>query len=78
MVPLVRNSLGTVVEFETFFHLSAQRSQGLKKIMQTIPDSRCTQLVVLCDTRWIERHEFIARFSEMYVPVVHVLAELAN
>lgn len=32
----------------------------------------------MCDTRWVERHESIARFTEMYVPVVHALEELEN
>jgi len=30
----------------------------------------------MCDTRWVERHELISRFVEMYIPVVHALGEL--
>ena len=48
------------------------------KISEHIPDTRRSQLISMCDTRWVERHESIARFVEMYVAVVHALDELQN
>ena len=32
----------------------------------------------MCDTRWVERHQSIARFVEMYVAIVYALEELQN
>jgi hypothetical protein len=76
-VPLVRNSLGTVREVAKFFRSSAQRSEVLKtKISEDIPTTRHSQLINMCDTRWVERHESMSRFIEMYIPIVHALEEL--
>jgi len=76
-VPLIRNSVGMLKEVEKFFRSSAQRSEVLKsKISEEMPTSRHSQLISMCDTRWVERHESISRFVEMYTPVVHALEEL--
>lgn len=66
-------------EDEKFFRASAQRSQVLKnKISEHVPDTRRAQLISMCDTRWVERHQSIARFVEIYVAIVYALEELQN
>lgn len=30
----------------------------------------------MCETRWVQKHESIKRFHEMYIPIIHTLEEL--
>jgi hypothetical protein len=62
------------------FHASAQRSQVLEEKNCARHSKFTVQSAdfAMGDTRWVERHESIARFVETYVPVVHALEELKS
>lgn len=52
-------------ECTNFFRSSSSRKDELKKPLHQ-----------LCDTRWVERHDAVARFAEIYPDVVDVLKEI--
>jgi len=40
------------------------------------PLSKLLLLVNLCETRWVESHEAIIRFSDMLIPIVQFLEDM--
>lgn len=74
-----RNSIGTIHTICNFFKSSAQRTQILKQnILKYIPGTNKTTLISMCETRWVENHDALLRFIEIYYPVVCTLEELEN
>ncbi|XP_040068934.1 zinc finger MYM-type protein 1-like [Ixodes scapularis] len=70
-VPEVRNALSVVQEVCVFFRRSARRSAILKeKIRELHPQTTKRRLLALCETRWVERHEAVQTFVELYEAVV--------
>ncbi|XP_060845757.1 52 kDa repressor of the inhibitor of the protein kinase-like [Rhopalosiphum padi] len=47
-----------------------------KKINAILPSSKSVLLVKLCETRWVESHEAIIRFSDMLIPIVQFLEDM--
>lgn len=75
----IRNCIGTVSSVATSFRASSQRLCILiENIKKYIPDSRQLTLIKLCETRWIERHESITRFKELYLAIYHALKQLES
>lgn len=76
-IQMIRNSMGTVKSITSFFKKSAQRTNILKThIKSSLPESNHDRLISMCETRWVQKHESIKRFHEMYIPIIHSLEEL--
>jgi len=41
-----------------------------------LPSSKSVLLVKLCETKWVESHEAIIRFSDMLIPIVQFLEDM--
>ena len=77
----IRKTLKTVEEVIVFLSSSAGRKKYLLKVIDALqPDSQNRCLKLLCETRWVERHESIAIFCHLFRPTIHALdaIEIAN
>lgn len=76
-LPLIRNFMGTLQSVATFFQNSAKRTQVLKdSISEISPQSKRASLVAFCETRWVQKHESIIRFKELYSAIILALERL--
>ncbi|XP_025420314.1 zinc finger MYM-type protein 1-like, partial [Sipha flava] len=76
-VQYVRNCIGTIKSIGNFIKSSAMRTNILKtKIKNILPNTKWTKLTSMCDTRWVENHNGIQRFVEIFQPIVENLEEL--
>ena len=73
-VDAIRNTIGSMKEIITFIRASEKRMDTLKEqVTRVEPASRRTRLVKLSETRWVERHDAISFFKEMFVPIYDTL-----
>ncbi|XP_022177820.1 52 kDa repressor of the inhibitor of the protein kinase-like [Myzus persicae] len=73
----IRNCIGTIKSVGNFIKISAKRTELLKnKIKEFLPQTKWTKLTSMCETRWVENHDGMLRFSEIYKPIVATLEEL--
>ncbi|XP_060881672.1 zinc finger MYM-type protein 1-like [Metopolophium dirhodum] len=79
-VPSVKNMMGIVSSIAAFFSASAKRADKLKSVI--LGDSNNSQkkekLKTLCEIRWIERHDALITFKQLYVYVVHALEDISH
>lgn len=73
----IRNCIGIIKSVGNFIKISAKRTELLKnKIKEFLPQTKWTKLTSMCETRWVENHDGMLRFSEIYKPIVATLEEL--
>jgi len=73
-IPIIRNCKGSVKSVINFFRMSSLRTDVLDDIIKNKLDSkRHKTLLGLCETRWTEKHNSVARFVELYEYVVEAL-----
>jgi len=73
----IRNCIGTVSSVITFFRASSLRTKTLIEcINEYVPQSRTKTLIKLCETRWVDRHESLIRFKELYKAIYNALKKL--
>ena len=71
----IRNMFGTVKEVTNFVNESAKRREILSSVQ---PDDSSRHLVTLCETRFVERHDALIVFAEMYEHIIHCLDAIAQ
>lgn len=77
-ISAVRNCIGTIKAVGNFFRSSAKRTKLLKEnIKAEFPESKWTTLIPMCETRWVENHDGLIRFREIYKCLVSTLEELS-
>lgn len=76
-VSVIRNTFNKVGEICSFFRVSAQRSEKLKKRLQEGP-KQVTTLIKYCETRWVERHDAILLFADSLKYIVLALEDLKS
>lgn len=53
------------------------RTEVLKKYIKVqFPKCKWTKLTSMCETRWVENHDGLIRFTEIYKAIVNTLEEL--
>lgn len=77
-VPEIRNAFGVIQEVCSFFRKSGVRSRVLREKISENSDLTKQRLHCLCETRWVERHEAIQTFLELFGVVVLALEEIAE
>ena len=62
-----------------FFHCSPKRQEAFEKwIMDICPsEEKRRKLKQLCKTRWVERHEALEVFIDLFLPLVSCLEEMS-
>ena len=65
----MRSMFSTVTSVGDFFLNSALRREMLERvILNKMPEAQHKRLKLLCNTRWIERHDSLVIFDELYMP----------
>lgn len=60
-----------------FFKSSAKRTNCLKEnIKKNFPETKWKNLTAMCETRWVENHDGLIRFKEIFKAIVDTLEEL--
>lgn len=78
-VQSVRNCIGTISSVIRFFRSSVKRTDRLKQFTsEQLPNATSSTLIGLCETRWIEKHDAVLRFVELYKPIVTCLEDLTK
>lgn len=65
-VVCIRNTIGIMKSVISFFNMSAKRNMVLKQAVGH-------QLINLCETRWVERHDSIIQFRVDFIQIVEAL-----
>lgn len=74
---VIENTLSTISDACTFLSRSAHRVQALQQSIDTeVPTAKRQRLKPLCPTRWVERHDSIIIFLELFPAIVKTLEEL--
>lgn len=74
-VPLIRNMFGVVSEVTNFINESAKRREIALSVQN---DDFQRHLVTLCETRFIERHDALIVFAELYGSTLYALDAIAQ
>ncbi|XP_069700787.1 52 kDa repressor of the inhibitor of the protein kinase-like [Periplaneta americana] len=78
-VPSVRQTVDTVAEIAKYVRESSKRSIMMKeKISQICPEHKKTKLKTLCETRWIERHDAVLQFLDIFSAVISFLEDFGS
>lgn len=83
-VSSIKHMMGVIGTIASFFSASAKRADKLKSIIESeISNSesnkqRKAKLKTLCETRWVERHDSLMTFKELYVFILNALEELQH
>lgn len=78
-IPYVRNCHGTISEICNLFRNNSYAGDILKtNIRNCLPESRKSRLLKVCETRFVERHDAIIVFVELFEAVVVSLQELSE
>lgn len=73
----IRNAIGIIKSIGNFFKSSAKRTNCLAKyIKNTMPETKWKTLTAMCETRWVENHDGLLRFKEIYKAIAGALEEL--
>ena len=76
-LPALGKTIRTIKEVIVFISSSPKRMLCLTNaISALLPKEKRTRLKALCETRWVQRHESIALFHQMYSPILHALADV--
>jgi len=74
--------MGVIGAVASFFSISAKRVDKLKSVIDSeISESnkqRKTKLKTLCVTCWVERHDSLMKFKELFVFILNALEELQH
>jgi hypothetical protein len=70
-VQSVRNAVGIVKEVVAFFTASAKRNFVLKNVVKG-------QLIRMCETRWIERHDSLIQFTSELPQIINALTVVSK
>jgi hypothetical protein len=70
-VQSIRNAHGIIKEITNFINGSAKRVAMMKRsIDEASPDSSRTRIKKLCETRWVERHDAVLTFVNIYDAII--------
>lgn len=73
-LPSIRNCLGTVSAVCAFVRASPQRTNRLQDEVENLTRER-KSVLSFCQTRWVESHDALQRFLELYTPIVRFLED---
>nr|XP_026695310.1 zinc finger MYM-type protein 1-like [Ciona intestinalis] len=74
---LVRRTMRTIQDVITFLKGGQKRTTALKNAISAIfPDYNKTTLVSMCTTRWVEGHDAVVRFVEVFPAIIQALGSL--
>jgi len=77
-VPLVRNMLGILASVSTFLSASAKKVSIITKVIEESDEAqtRKQKLKPVCQTRWVERHNSVMIFRELFPYILKPLHQI--
>lgn len=77
LIPIIRNTLGTINEIIVFFRCSAKREAILNDAINVVKcETKKRRLKKYCETRWIDRLEALITFKEFFLPIFTALENI--
>ena len=77
-IQLIRNTIGIIKSVGNFLKHSAKRTMCLKEnIQKNFPKSKWHTLTAMCETRWVENHDRLIRFKEIFKAIFDTLEDLS-
>ncbi|XP_022162591.1 52 kDa repressor of the inhibitor of the protein kinase-like [Myzus persicae] len=77
-VKSVRNTMGSIQEICVFFRTPKRQHVLEKTIDKVLPSTNKKRLKMMCPTRWVERHDAILVFIELYKAILVALDEISE
>ncbi|KAF0713891.1 zinc finger MYM-type protein 1-like, partial [Aphis craccivora] len=77
-VKSIRNSVGIIQTVCSFFNTPKRQAVLQNSVEQIAPDSKKNKLKMLCPTRWVERHEAILVFLELFDSIIDSLETIST
>ena len=80
-IPAVRNAMGGITKVADFFKYSPKRQAFLeKKICEQGQDQapKRTKLLGLCKSRWIQRHDALENFDQLFATLIVVFEDIKD
>jgi len=79
-VSAIKNMNGIISTISTFFSASAIRVNKLKSIIELDEKNNIkkNKLKILCETRWVERHDALITFKELFLYIIEALDDYEN
>ncbi|XP_008180518.1 52 kDa repressor of the inhibitor of the protein kinase-like [Acyrthosiphon pisum] len=77
-VKSIRNAVGIIQTVCSFFNTPKRQAVLQNSVEQIAPDSKKTKLKMLCPTRWVERHEAILVFLELFDSIIESLETIST
>lgn len=74
---LVRNMMGSVSEVHKFFEHGKRQDKLTEVIEATMRDTKKVKIKSLCRTRWIERHNALEVFVDLYPAIIQSLRDIS-
>ena len=74
---LVRNMMGSVSEVSKFFEHGKRQDKMAEVIDHEFPEVKKKRVKPLCRTRWVEQHDALEVFVELYSAIVQSLHDIA-
>ncbi|KAK5644977.1 hypothetical protein RI129_006277 [Pyrocoelia pectoralis] len=75
----IRNTIGTIKSVGNFMKSSAKRTNCLKhSIRKNFPETKWQTLTAMCETRWVENHDGLIRFQEIFKAILDTLEDLST
>lgn len=77
-VKSVRNTIGSIQEIAVFFRTPKRQHVLEKNIEKISPSLNIKRLKMMCPTRWVERHDSILVFLELFDSILEALEEISQ
>lgn len=77
-LPEIRNSIGIIGKIYEFFHTPKRQNVLETNIKKYYPESKKQKLVQMCATRWVERHDSVNVFVDLYNAIHPSLEEITD
>lgn len=75
-VKAIRNTMGTIQEVCNFFRTPKRQHTLTESMKLKLPEEKATRLKTLCSTRWVERHDSVILFIELFSAVIDALEKI--
>ncbi|KAG5871949.1 hypothetical protein JTB14_022424 [Gonioctena quinquepunctata] len=78
-VPSIRNCIGTVKAIGNFLRASPKRTSFLQaRIRANFPDATWQKLTLMCETRWVENHNGLLKFKQIFKSIIETLEQFST
>ncbi|CAH1110159.1 unnamed protein product, partial [Psylliodes chrysocephalus] len=72
----IRNTIEIIKSVGNFIKSSAKRTKCLDNIEKNFLETQSKNLTAMCETCWVENHDGLLRFNEIYKDIIDTLDDL--